>query len=89
MNKLAPLKGLDKAHECTRTVVRLSKEDSAFFYFTLEANEGLCFYSTLEHENGQTYRDIEIYSPIELKAELDRLLKALKSELEFEILVLA
>lgn|GEM_PF-1735537 len=84
MNKLAPLKDLVNKQECTRVVVRLSKEESAFLYFTMESNEGLCFYSTLEHENGQAYRDVEIYSPIDLYPELERLLNFLKTEIHFE-----
>jgi hypothetical protein len=86
MNKLAQLKDSDIKQDCKRIVVRLSKEESSFLYFTMEANEGLCFYSTIEHKIGQTYRDVEIYSPILLYPELLRLLEALKSEIKFEII---
>ena len=41
-------------------VIRVPKKDSSYVYFTLEANEGLCFYSTLEHQKESPHRDIEI-----------------------------
>ena len=47
-------------------IVRLPKEDSAFLYFLLESHEGLAFYSTLPHEIGQAYRDIDMKGPIGL-----------------------
>lgn len=59
-------------------IVRLPKEDSAFLYFLLEANEGLCFYSTLNHETGQSYREVDIKGTIEFKDEILRILNRLK-----------
>lgn len=40
--------------------IRVPKKDSSYVYFTLEANEGLCFYSTLDHEKESPFREIEI-----------------------------
>ena len=37
---------------------RMSKNDSALFYFLLESRDNLCFYSTLPFEKGQQWRDI-------------------------------
>ncbi|MCB9062733.1 MAG: hypothetical protein H6622_14510 [Halobacteriovoraceae bacterium] len=54
--------------------IRVPKSQSAFTYFQLESNEGLCFYSTLEESLGKLYRDIEICGPIEFKDEVNRLL---------------
>ncbi len=63
---------------------RLPKEDSAFFYFTLEACDNLCFYSTIPHETGQTYRDIEIRCTIEFKEQLELLLAQLERRVAFQ-----
>ncbi len=60
-----------------KIIVRTSKEDSAFFYFTLEANENLCFYSTLDASLGETYRDIAIGITANLRPEFDVMFKAL------------
>ena len=59
-------------------VVNLPKEDSAFLYFLLEANEGLCFYSTLQHETGQSSREIDLKGTLEFKDEILRILDRLK-----------
>lgn len=58
-------------------IIRVSKSDSAFVYFQLEANEGLCFYSTLDHEEGQVYRDLDIRGASEFQDEVTRLLEFL------------
>ena len=66
--------------------VQTHKSDSAFLYFTLEASEGLCFYSTLQHEQGDEARNILIRTPIESKTELIRFLKALEDKVELKTL---
>lgn len=63
--------------ELFRTIVRVAKSDSAFLYFQLEANEGLCFYSTLNHVTGEETRDILIQGTREFEPEVKRLLKKL------------
>jgi hypothetical protein len=55
-------------------ILRVSKADSSFLYFTLESNENLAFYSTLDHKKGCNYRDIDIKCTIELKDELTSVL---------------
>ena len=67
-------------------VVRTPKEDSAFLYFQLEANEGLCFYRTLPFNTHDEHRDIEMKGSIEFKAEVLRLLKFLESTLKIDYL---
>lgn len=66
-------------------IIRVPKEHSAFTYFQLEANEGLAFYSTLKHVEGQTYRDIDLKGPRELESEVRRLITylALSYPIEF------
>lgn len=58
-------------------IIRVHKSDSAFIYFQLEANEGLCFYSTLDHQVGDEHRDIDIKGSIEFEREVRRLLDVL------------
>lgn len=67
-------------------IIRVPKEHSAFTYFQLEANEGLAFYSTLEHQTGQTYRDIDLKGPLELESEVRRLLDFLSKSFLIEII---
>lgn len=67
------------------TVIRVPKEESAFVYFTLEANEGLSFYSTLANSLGEGYRDIIIKTHESLEAELDHLIDVLGKEMPLEI----
>lgn len=56
-------------------IIELSKEDSSFLYFTLEANEGLCFYSTKDHHNGDPNRTVEIYTHPSMKDDLVKVIE--------------
>ncbi|MGB0453868.1 MAG: hypothetical protein ACPGJV_09150 [Bacteriovoracaceae bacterium] len=66
--------------------IRVPKKHSAFTYFQLEANEGLCFYSTLEESLGKEYRDIEIKGPNNFWSESLSLLEFLNQEYPIELL---
>ena len=68
-------------------VVRLNKEDSAFFYFQLEANDGLCFYSTLSYEPHTQYRDIDLKGDILLQEGISHLIATCSKKFKIEILV--
>lgn len=68
-------------------VVRLNKEDSAFLYFQLEANDGLCFYSTLPYEPHAQYRDIDMKGDILLRNEIVKLLKTCQIKFKIDIIV--
>jgi len=69
-------------------VVRLKKEDSAFFYFQLEANDGICFYSTLDYDDPHIqYRDIDLKGDILLKKEMVHILQTCQKKFPIEILV--
>ncbi|MBC7386733.1 MAG: hypothetical protein H7301_11315 [Cryobacterium sp.] len=68
--------------------IRLRSEDSAFVYTVLEASEGVCAYSTLEHRPGDRHRDIELIVPIGFISEVDRILADLVTQLEGECYVL-
>ena len=67
-------------------IVRLAKEHSAFFYFTLEANEGLGFYSTLPHTEGDLHRDIDIKGPLDFLAEVERIITVLNEKFPVTVL---
>ena len=74
-------------NQLIHTIIRVPKEESAFVYFTLEANEGLSFYSTLEESLGEGYRDIVIKTHDSLETEFDHLMEELKKEVPIEVLV--
>ena len=65
-------------------VIRVPKEESAFTYFQLEANEGLCFYSTLTSSLGQGYRDIDIVASLDFEQEVDHILEVLTEQFPIE-----
>ena len=68
-------------------VIRVPKSDAAFTYFQFEANDGLCFYSTLESSLKEPYRDIDIKTHQSLSEELTRLLSYLSKSINMEILI--
>jgi hypothetical protein len=65
----------------------MNKEDSAFFYFQLEANDGICFYSTLDHPHHAQYRDIELRGDILLREEMKHILDECAKKFKIDILV--
>ncbi len=67
-------------------VIRVPKEHSSFTYFTLEAHDGMCFYSTLPHEVGQIYRDIDIKATLPFRAPLEHTLSKLQEAFDLTIL---
>jgi hypothetical protein len=60
-----------------RQVIRVKKEDSAFVYFILESYEGLTSYSTLDFNQGDPFRDLELRTPIDWVPEVQELLASL------------
>ena len=75
-----------KNFKLVRLIIRVPKEHSAFAYFTLEANEGLCFYSTIESSLSGQFRDLELIGTIEFKDELHHLIDVLRQSFPVEIL---
>lgn len=67
-------------------IIRVPKDQAAFFYFQLEANEGLSFYSTLEDSLNQGHRDIDLKGDVALKPEFDQLINKLKTSFPLQIL---
>lgn len=67
-------------------VIRVPKEEAAFTYFTFEANEGLCFYSTLDESLKTGHRDIDIKTHESLKTELFRMIQTLSEKFPIDII---
>lgn len=88
-NKSTDLEGHMSKHssQLFHYVVRLNKEDSAFFYFQLEANDGLCFYSTLPYEVHTQYRDIDLKGDVLLKQEVESMIKYCSEKFPINIIV--
>ena len=80
---LGQQKDLDLFHY----IIRVPKEQSSFTYFTLESNEGLCFYSTLEHEKGQLHRDIDIKGSLDFQEDVDHILETLSRTFTIKFLI--
>jgi hypothetical protein len=68
------------------TRLRVPKDDAYFVYFTFEASEGLCFYSTVDESLRGQYRDIDVKCPIELRETLVSLINRMKSEFRLDVL---
>lgn len=68
------------------TRVRVPKDDAYFVYFTFEANEGLCFYSTVDESLRGQYRDIDVKCPVEWRETLVSLLERLKKEMRLDVI---
>ncbi len=67
-------------------VIRVRKQDSAYFYQILESYEGLANPSTLEFVKECPYRDIILHVAPDLVPELKRMLNWIRTELELELL---
>ena len=67
-------------------ILRVNKNDSVFVYFTLEANEGICFYSTLESTSDHGFRDIVIHCTPEYFLPLQEIIKGLKKQFPVDII---
>lgn len=66
--------------------LKTSKADSAFLYFVLESNEGLCFYSTLDESLGHQYRLIKINYTPEFETQVTNLIDHCNKSIEIEVL---
>jgi hypothetical protein len=88
-NKSTSLEGHMHNHSCQlfHYIIRLNKEDSAFFYFQLESNDGLCFYSTLPYEAHTQYRDIDLKGDILLHNEVKHLLAQCGEKFKIDFLI--
>ncbi len=67
-------------------VIQVPKAQSSFVYFTLESNEGLGFYSTLDCPEGHPWREIDIKGSAEFLPEIERLLAFLERSFPINVL---
>lgn len=75
-----------QSKELYYTRLRVNKDDAYFVYFTFEANEGLCYYSTVDESLKGAYRDIDVRCPIEAKNNLKALIARLQTEFRLDVL---
>ena len=68
-----------------KLIIEVPKNESSVVYFTFEANEGLCFYSTLPHIEGSQVRLIEIFVTKSLHNEFLTVFNFLKKKVEIKI----
>jgi hypothetical protein len=66
--------------------IEVDKKDSSFIYFTFEANEGICFYSTLDHKEGDQNRRIYISYTSSLHNEFLTIFNYLKKSIDIRII---
>ena len=64
----------------------MPKNYSAFFYFTMESNEGVGFYSTLPDSLGKLYRDIQVRMSPEMEEHFLNILSHCKKNADIEVL---
>ncbi len=76
-----------QSKELYYTRLRVPKDEAYFVYFTFEANEGICYYSTVEESLRGAYRDIDVRTPIEGTDVLKELIKRLQAELRLDVLI--
>ena len=67
-------------------IIEVDKKDSSFIYFTFEANEGLCFYSTLDHEEGDQKRRLKISYTSSLHNEFLTVFNYLKESIDIKVI---
>jgi hypothetical protein len=76
----------NQSKELYYTRLRVPKDDAYFVYFTFEANEGLCYYSTVDESLKSSYRDIDVRCTIEWREDLKILIQRLQTELRLDVL---
>lgn len=67
-------------------IIRVHKKDSAFFYFQLEANDGMAFYSTIPHASHAQTRDIDLKGSLEFYPHILHLINTCQKKFPIEIL---
>lgn len=78
---------MNHSNQLFHYIIKMNKEDSAFFYFQLEANDGICFYSTIPYPQHAQYREIELRGDIKLKAEMEQILNECQKKFPIEIVL--
>ena len=58
--------------------IRVKKEEAAFLYALLESYEGITGYTTMDHQEGMLFREVELMIAPDFQEDLARLLDELK-----------
>lgn len=69
-----------------KITLRMPKSTSSFFYFALESNENIGFYSTLPFEKHQEFRDVVVISTPELYGHLKGIINHYQDHCQHQIL---
>jgi len=67
-------------------IVKVAREHSSMFYFLLESNDNIAFYSTLNFEKDSLFREINIFCTPELTQQLDNMVEHFQQRYSLEIL---
>lgn len=67
-------------------VIRLAREHSSMFYFIMESNDNVAFYSTLPFAKDALHRDITVHCTPELSDTMDIILDQFKKKYPLEVL---
>lgn len=63
----------------------MSKDFSSFFYFTLESNEGVAFYSTLDTPDDPEFRTVDVKCTASMQKHLLNIFDQLSKRSPIEI----
>ena len=69
-----------------RVVIRLQKAHSSFFYFIMESNDNIAFYSTLKESSDRDHRDVEVTVTPELSESLNNIIKHFETRYPVELI---
>ena len=67
-------------------IIRVATEHSSMFYFIMESNDNVAFYSTLPFAKNSLYRDITIYCTPELSHTMDQIIEHFQKKYSVEII---
>jgi len=76
----------EKTKTLRQIIIRLEKSHSSFFYFTMEANDNIAFYSTLPGDKQSNIRDIKITVTPEFSAHMDQIFTHFQTRYPIEII---
>lgn len=67
-------------------IISLEKAHSSFFYFTMEANDNIAFYSTLPGEKTSGIRRVKVTVTPELSDNMDQIFEHFKTRYPLEVI---
>ena len=69
-----------------RVVIRLQKAHSSFFYFIMESNDNIAFYSTLKESSDREHRDVQVTVTPELSNALNSIINHFETRYPVEFI---